>query len=570
MKKAILISMLTLVLSGCFEQKIDSSSEASFVDSVESMAKGLPEERKKKFLEALKYLSLVEFQNSGVTNIFEMAAVDTTGHKIKFRESVDGKTVDEIIQKAVSIAEEKEQERKLQKIKQLEERIKSLREEVNKLEGDKAKAKSDKIKLQNINVSSSRFFYQKNEYNMVKPNISLAIINNTNHAISRVYFDALLTSPNRSIPWVDTSFNYEINGGIEPGEGGEVTLSPNMFGEWSKPPQNRTDYILSLVTTRVDGANGEVLFDSEFPDYQQELLSELLTSIEEAEAELNSLQGTKVKPSGSSEPDKATVPEKKEESPKSKESAVSSTEKKDLKEEPKPEINDVGVENDSEVKDKVKHDESKAALGSKVEIKAEGMTEVLGASFVQSNSDVTTWAAILKNSSTKGMKNVTVQVKFLDSNDNPIATARSGGSCKKPNEIYAVGGSEKISGVAKMTMKIIDGKEVDVVDDGQLVVEDIKTFFEGSRNDKLTTSFRVLSKLQNEIDSFGYRIVYMDKNGLPIAFDYDLSRDALSPNEKTFVKDTLSGWVWNSKIAPEIGRTEVFTVRGYNYKCELK
>src|SRR5690606_30660568 len=65
--------------------------------------------------------------------------------------------------------------------------------------------------------------------------INMRVRNSTNHAISRAFFAATVTSPNRSVPWIEDEFNYSIAGGLEPGEEASWRLQPNMFqGDWTK------------------------------------------------------------------------------------------------------------------------------------------------------------------------------------------------------------------------------------------------------------------------------------------------------------------------------------------------
>jgi len=58
------------------------------------------------------------------------------------------------------------------------------------------------------------------------------------------------------VPWVEDDFNYQIPGGLEPGEEARWKLSPNMFSDWGKvdaPPEA----VLTVTVLRLDGADGE-------------------------------------------------------------------------------------------------------------------------------------------------------------------------------------------------------------------------------------------------------------------------------------------------------------------------
>jgi hypothetical protein len=53
---------------------------------------------------------------------------------------------------------------------------------------------------------------------MDQPMISMRVTNNTDKALSRIYYHGTVITPGRTIPWIDDDFNNEIRGGLEPGE----------------------------------------------------------------------------------------------------------------------------------------------------------------------------------------------------------------------------------------------------------------------------------------------------------------------------------------------------------------
>jgi|GEM_PF-2923554 len=48
-----------------------------------------------------------------------------------------------------------------------------------------------------------------------------------------------------------------------------------MFSAWRKAPKDRSDMVLTVTVTRLDGADGEPLYDGEFSEYDQDRLEEL-------------------------------------------------------------------------------------------------------------------------------------------------------------------------------------------------------------------------------------------------------------------------------------------------------
>jgi len=97
------------------------------------------------------------------------------------------------------------------------------------------------------------------------PVIYLRVLNGTKYPVRRVYFHAVLKTAGRDIPWVDTDFNYEIPGGLQPGEEAEWELSPNLFDSKWKYALEAKDAVLQVTVENVDGADGKPLF----PDWTE-------------------------------------------------------------------------------------------------------------------------------------------------------------------------------------------------------------------------------------------------------------------------------------------------------------
>lgn len=264
MKKSILVAILAVLVSGCGDKKVDSSTDEKFKSSIEIVKNSLPDEKKQEFEEAVKVLAFSE-----VGNLFE-AAANPEGVQRKIKDKLHGKTAEEIISEGnLIIAERKKKEREQAVIE-----IEETKAKIAELENKKSEAEKAKENLQLFKVVRSRLYFQKSLYRD-EAVIELTVKNETPHAISRAYFNGVLASPGRSVPWVQDSFNYKISGGLEPGE--EVTwkLSPNMFGEWSKAPKDRNDTVLTVTVTRIDGSDEKPIYDSEFSERDESKIVEL-------------------------------------------------------------------------------------------------------------------------------------------------------------------------------------------------------------------------------------------------------------------------------------------------------
>ena len=129
--------------------------------------------------------------------------------------------------------------------------------------------------LKSFRVLSANFTKEDNSIGMTEPLIELTVQNDTDHSVKRAYFRGVLASPGRAIPWIDDTFNYEIAGGVEPGEKTTWRLTPNMFGDWGKV-EIRPDSMFNVTVIRLDGPDSEELFgDARFGEHDEKRLAEL-------------------------------------------------------------------------------------------------------------------------------------------------------------------------------------------------------------------------------------------------------------------------------------------------------
>jgi hypothetical protein len=258
-----IIAILVLIMSSCAE-KIDTTTDETMKESVKKVKESLEGEKKEKFENSLK---LLMFSGMDFKQILSDGDPDKTVNDMK--SLIDGKTADEIIAEGEKIQKEIDRKKKEQ-----------AKGEIDELYEAKEKANSDRSMLAKFEVKRSRFYIRTSGtyYVTKQPVIEMTVMNGTGQAISRGYFKGTLSSPNRSIPWLKDDFNYEISGGLEPGE--EVTwyLEPNMFSDWGKVDAPK-DAILTISVNQLDGANKETLYSiNNFGESEQERLDKLLAS----------------------------------------------------------------------------------------------------------------------------------------------------------------------------------------------------------------------------------------------------------------------------------------------------
>lgn len=230
------------VLTGCSDPKIDASSDKAMKASVEKVRDSLPEGKRKVFDESMRLLALSQID---MKDLFAEGAAGVGNIEGKVRQSLDGKTGEQIIAEAERVrAERKERERQ------------QALEEIRELEAKRVKSESAREQLKKFQVIRSRFYMREKEFMGKQPIIELTVKNGTDQAISRAYFEGTLASPDRSVPWHKEAFNYSIPGGLEPGEEATWNLAPNMFSDWGKVGAP-ADAVFTVTVQQIDGADGK-------------------------------------------------------------------------------------------------------------------------------------------------------------------------------------------------------------------------------------------------------------------------------------------------------------------------
>ena len=246
MKRTFLIVAMSLAIAGCGDPKIDGKSEAAYKASISKIADSLPESQRTEFAESL---SIITMSGLSLADIFS-GKQSLESVKEKAIASLDGKTAAQVVDEASRIRAEREAKEKQQAVN-----------EVQELLGKKTAADTDRSELAKFTVSKSRFSMRPQEYSSPQPIINISVTNGTSHPISRAYFKGTISSPGRSVPWFSDDFNYNIKGGLEPGESAEWSLAPNMYSDWGKIDAP-TDAIFTVEVVRLDGPDQKALFDS--------------------------------------------------------------------------------------------------------------------------------------------------------------------------------------------------------------------------------------------------------------------------------------------------------------------
>jgi hypothetical protein len=148
--------------------------------------------------------------------------------------------------------------------------------QISRLEAKQAAAERARAELApQFPIESARFLYDDGS-----PSIELKVTNKTDKAIGRAYFDAIVTSPGRSEPWVRSTIHYQSSAGLQPGESATWLLK-SFADDWQKVPKDRDDVAAKVAVYRLDDTTGAPLIAAEeFTELDEENLSDLRQAID--------------------------------------------------------------------------------------------------------------------------------------------------------------------------------------------------------------------------------------------------------------------------------------------------
>lgn len=255
------LSLSALVLVGCSDPKVDTSSMPAAVVSIEKVRESLPTYKRDEFDTALKIIAMSSFNGIDLFNPQRMNAAEIAESANAY---MHGLTGDEIIERAD----------KMLRHRRAREREQALRT-LNRLEAKQDSAQRAQEHLAQISIDNARYYISTSPYGALEPVIELTVTNGSDRAVAELMLHGVLKSPNREVAWADETFYYAISGGLAPGESATWSLAPNRFGPWGNDqiPRNA---VLTLTLLGVNNSEGEPLWDAPaLTDNEAERLEEL-------------------------------------------------------------------------------------------------------------------------------------------------------------------------------------------------------------------------------------------------------------------------------------------------------
>jgi hypothetical protein len=126
--------------------------------------------------------------------------------------------------------------------------------EIEQLENKKLNAQLTEMDLNKIEVRQANL--SRDTYSITNT-ISMIVKNNTEYAISSIYFNANYQTPGRQIPYGNDDFRHSFSGGLEPSE--EKSIRVLTSGSRLSFTRIQPGAILTVKVTNINGPDGTSL-----------------------------------------------------------------------------------------------------------------------------------------------------------------------------------------------------------------------------------------------------------------------------------------------------------------------
>lgn len=227
-----------IVLAGCGgEPTIDASTEPAYEESMKKVVGDMDAARAQEFMGAVMQLSMAQID-----------LADPDQQPTDLMEVLHGKTAAEVIEMA-------SQQRTLAEAERARREAETLRELATKASEEQAALAA----LSDITIEAPSVEQREGMFG-VNTTINFTVTNGLDQAISRLYWENVVISPGRSVPWIQEDSNYSISGGLEPGETATWSLNPGGL-RWNTT-EFPEDAVLEVNVYRADGADGEPIHNA--------------------------------------------------------------------------------------------------------------------------------------------------------------------------------------------------------------------------------------------------------------------------------------------------------------------
>jgi hypothetical protein len=256
-EKMVVFFLAACVLAACGgDPRFDASSLEKTKESISRLKQALPESRRPQFDAAVRTMLQGGWHANG-------PASELTEISEEIRLNLDGKTAEQIIAEAPRVKDEREkreQDRERQELEGLDAKYKSFLDANDQ--------------LAHFRILSSRFYIRRDEMLGEKPVIEMKVKNETHYTVYSVYLECSLNGSG-SASTDRKKLQYDIHGGLQPGQMSHWYLSPDAFFDWENAKIPRRPG-LKISVVRIDGPDGNALYAAqELSEPEMKRLTEL-------------------------------------------------------------------------------------------------------------------------------------------------------------------------------------------------------------------------------------------------------------------------------------------------------
>ena len=256
------IAILSLFV-GCTvevgEPAIDTSSKAAYFASVKSMKKRLSQNEVAQLDDALKYLVRINATTRMPPGMREEASVPGQfgGPAMK---ALHDKTFAGVLElrRGIQLSEDRS-------------RLGIVNGNVLELEKGETEYNKSKSILSSIMFSNPKFYWDEVSPGFFLPIINVVVTNKTGKSLSKLVLHGIITTADKSQPWVDAELRATVLGGLKNGETRQVKLQAPPYSEFARAPlKGRKDTAVALsVINAQDGENNYFAYNFFLDDQRQ-------------------------------------------------------------------------------------------------------------------------------------------------------------------------------------------------------------------------------------------------------------------------------------------------------------
>lgn len=262
MKKLILPALAVMMLAGCNEPEIDTTTEETMKSSIQEVRNSLDDADKPRFDKAIEVVAL---SNISIPELLQAKEKeDDQFIQNKFKETLNGKSGEEVIKLATEIENKKQAEQRV-----------AAQSELKALEEKQAHRELATEKLRTFEFKSSRIEYGKEVNGDAPATLIITMINPEKTSISGVHYAIERYIDGKAYPETVKTFYYEFPEAIAAGQKGEVVLSLGNKSAWAKDEHMEPSSFFAWLF-RADGVDKKPVYDvSSFNENDKARLMEL-------------------------------------------------------------------------------------------------------------------------------------------------------------------------------------------------------------------------------------------------------------------------------------------------------